>query len=89
MSITGRVQNEAGVIHVVAEQCEDLTPMLAQLSRQGSEISGLARADEVRRPQSRDKVKATPLLELPEPPPVLDETLAEMRRIMPRGRNFH
>jgi error-prone DNA polymerase len=89
MSITGRVQNEAGVIHVVAEHCEDLTPMLAQLSRQGSEISGLARADEVRRPQSRDKVKATPLLELPEPPPVLDETLAEMRRIMPRGRNFH
>ena len=89
IAITGRVQNEAGVIHVVAEQCEDLTPMLSLLSRQGADVSGLARADEVRRPQSREKAKAAPLLSLPEPPPALDERLIEAREVMPRGRNFH
>ena len=91
VAITGRVQNEAGVIHLVAEECEDLTPMLALLSRQGGDISGLARADEVRRPHSRDKVKATPLISAPEsaPAPALEESLTDMRRILPRGRNFH
>jgi error-prone DNA polymerase len=89
IAITGRVQNEAGVIHLVAEECEDLTPMLALLSRQGGDISGLARADEVRRPQSREQIKATPLISVPEPAPVPDESLTEMRRILPRGRNFH
>ena len=89
IAITGRVQNEAGVVHLVAEECEDLTPMLALLSRQGGDISGLARADEVRRPQSREKAKATPLISAPEPAPVFDENLTEMRRILPRGRNFH
>ena len=89
VAITGRVQNEAGVIHLVAEQCEDLTSMLGLLSRQGGDISGLARADEVRRPQSRDKTQVSAPIALSEPPPALHETLIEARRILPRGRNFH
>jgi error-prone DNA polymerase len=48
--VTGRVQEESGVIHVVAEQLEDLTPWLARLAEHGGEIDGLARCDEVRRP---------------------------------------
>jgi error-prone DNA polymerase len=48
------LQNEAGVIHVVAETLEDLTPMLGLLWAQGGGVSSLARADEVRRPQGRD-----------------------------------
>jgi DNA-directed DNA polymerase III PolC len=48
--VTGRVQAESGVIHVVAEQLEDLTPWLARLADHGAEIDGLARCDEVRRP---------------------------------------
>jgi error-prone DNA polymerase len=53
--VTGRVQEESGVIHVVAEQLEDLTPWLARLADHGGEIDGkdiqvLARCDEVRRP---------------------------------------
>jgi error-prone DNA polymerase len=48
--VTGRVQQESGVIHVVAEQLEDLTPWLARLAEHGGEIDGLARCDEVRRP---------------------------------------
>lgn len=50
VAVTGRVQEESGVIHVVAEQLEDLTPFLAQLADHGAEIDGLARCDEVRRP---------------------------------------
>jgi DNA polymerase III alpha subunit len=51
VAVCGKLQNEAGVIHVIAERMEDLTPMLGQLSAEGREIETLARADEVRRPQ--------------------------------------
>jgi error-prone DNA polymerase len=50
VAVTGPVQEESGVIHVVAEQLEDLTHWLAQLADHGAEIDGLARCDEVRRP---------------------------------------
>jgi error-prone DNA polymerase len=48
--VTGRVQAESGVIHVVAEQLENLTPWLARLAERGGDIDALARCDEVRRP---------------------------------------
>ena len=94
VAIRGRVQNEAGVIHIVAEDCEDLTPMLSLLSLQGSAISGLARADEVKRPQTREKTAhppAAPRLIGPQKAEVVPERQAaeEARRVMPRGRNFH
>jgi len=50
VAVTGRLQQESGVIHVVADQLEDLTHWLAQLAEHGAEIEGLTRADEVRRP---------------------------------------
>ncbi len=55
VSVTGRLQSESGVIHVVADQLEDLTVWLAKLAEHGADIDGsdiqvLARADEVRRP---------------------------------------
>ncbi|MBI1202962.1 MAG: DNA polymerase III subunit alpha [Rhodopseudomonas sp.] len=50
VKVSGRVQSESGVIHVVADQLEDLTVWLAKLAEQGADIDGLARADEVRRP---------------------------------------
>jgi DNA-directed DNA polymerase III PolC len=48
--VSGRVQQESGVIHVVAEQLEDLTSWLARLAEHGGDIDSLARCDEVRRP---------------------------------------
>jgi error-prone DNA polymerase len=47
--VSGRVQAESGVIHVVADQLEDLTVWLARLADQGGDIDSLTRADEVRR----------------------------------------
>ena len=50
VAVTGLVQEELGVIHVVADRLEDLTYLLARLAEHGAEIDGLARCDEVRRP---------------------------------------
>ena len=50
VSVSGRVQSESGVIHVVAEKLDDLTFLLGRLADQGADIDALARADEVRRP---------------------------------------
>ncbi len=79
IALTGRVQNEAGVIHIVAERFDDLTPMLGLLSQEGARISSLANADELRHPQDRPKQfdKAQRL------------ALAAEASVMPKGRNFH
>ena len=50
VAVSGRVQEESGVIHVVADQLEDLTLLLGRLAEQGADIDSLTRADEVRRP---------------------------------------
>jgi DNA polymerase III alpha subunit len=50
VAVSGRVQEESGVIHVVADALEDLTVLLARLAEQGADIDSLTRADEVRRP---------------------------------------
>jgi error-prone DNA polymerase len=50
VTIAGRMQKENEVIHVVAEQLEDLTVLLARLAQGGDDIDALARCDEVRRP---------------------------------------
>jgi len=50
VSVAGRVQEESGVIHVVADRLDDLTFLLARLAEQGADIDSLTRADEVRRP---------------------------------------
>ena len=47
VAVTGKLQNEQGVIHIVADRMDDLTPMLGLLSEAGETISALARADEV------------------------------------------
>ena len=49
IAVTGKLQSEAGVIHVVADRMEDLTPMLGLLSERGPEIDAAMPADEARR----------------------------------------
>jgi error-prone DNA polymerase len=50
VAVSGPVQRESDVIHVVAQDIEDLTPLLGHLAEAGADIDGLARCDEVRRP---------------------------------------
>ncbi len=74
VAITGWLQNEAGVIHVIADRVEDLTPMLRLLSSGDIQMTALANADEGRRPPEDRAQRAA---------------LAEVAAVMPGGRNFH
>lgn len=42
ITVSGPVQSESGVIHVVADTLEDFTPWLAQLASQGADTDSLA-----------------------------------------------
>ena len=95
VAVTGKLQSEAGVIHIVAERMNDLTPMLGLLSEAGATIGALARADEVRRPQMTMAQKRQgarfakpPTFEDPRAPPSLPLETADPAQAMPAGRNF-
>jgi hypothetical protein len=48
------VQQESGVIHVVAGRLDDLTSLLARLTEDAPPIESLARADAVKRPHDEN-----------------------------------
>ena len=96
VAVRGKVQEECGVIHVVAEHIEDLTPWLSELSegfQALDSLSSISNADEVKRPTSdgRDG-RYRRLVALARTLPALERdyaTLAdEPRKVMPKGRNF-
>jgi error-prone DNA polymerase len=97
VAVSGKLQSESGVIHIIAERMEDLTPMLGQLSDEGRDIETLAHADEVRRPQMTmaQKRQGNRFAQVqlfsgsPGPPPEPQIDAREVKRAMPAGRNFH
>jgi DNA polymerase III alpha subunit len=97
VAVTGKVQSESGVIHVVANRIEDLTPMLAALSEDAGDLSALARGDEVKRPGADHREKAgmrhPRLVRFFAENPDLARDLAKLSsaagKVMPKGRNFH
>jgi DNA polymerase III alpha subunit len=95
LKVTGRLQSEQGVIHLVAERLQDLSPLLARLSDASIGPNGLARADEVQRPveEQRQKVKpksrATRMLASdPEFGLEVQAVKQAPASAMPKGRNF-
>ncbi|MGP0059063.1 MAG: error-prone DNA polymerase [Beijerinckiaceae bacterium] len=91
IAVTGRVQSESDVTHIIVERAEDLTPWLGLLSRQGGEISSLARADAVKRPHDRDPREAPKQAGLfdREAQDATQDASDDLRRVLPKGRNFH
>src|SRR5262249_34347963 len=97
VGVTGRVQSASGVIHVVADRIEDLTPLLFVLSEDAGDLSSLARADEVARPSADTREKPKPRRHHTQRS--LDDEIAliadfvrksgEPGEVMPKGRNFH
>lgn len=89
IAVTGRLQREGDVVHVVAEKAEDLSRMLGLLSSLGPDMVSLARADEIKRPvllprgRIADREMAPQLFDFAAP-----EEIADTRQVMPKGRNF-
>ena len=91
ISVTGRLQNEAGVVHIIADRLDDLSPLLARLSDRHEAPDALARADEVKRPPPQRKLPRHPrreVTDLLQPAPAPTEAVATAA-VMPKGRNFH
>jgi error-prone DNA polymerase len=74
VAVSGKLQAESGVIHVVSERLDDLTPLLARLA-QGPPVESLAHCDEVKKPVNELRALHThrsrnpplpPLVEIPE-----------------------
>jgi error-prone DNA polymerase len=88
VSVTGKLQNESGVIHVVADRIDDLTPLLRRLSEHGASVETLAHCDEVKRP---DPGYRSPKYRAERAQPLHEAELTEpsLAAVMPKGRNFH
>ncbi len=94
ISVTGTLQNEAGVIHVIAERLDDLTPLLSRLSEDHNCVEVVARADAVKHPaheRHKHPRSGDALVTLFKEQPALahDLGLAATAQVMPKGRNFH
>ena len=95
ISVTGVLQNEKGVIHIVADHFEDLTPLLGRLSEQGARIDPTLPVDEIKRPlisrQRHPRAGDALVTMLKEDKPELEEIAVAQHtaQVMPKGRNFH
>jgi error-prone DNA polymerase len=94
IGVTGRLQNESNVVHVVADKVTDLTPLLRRLSEDHGSLQALMPVDEVRRPVREDHRhprRHNPLISIAKEDPALGDELRRMAAaaVMPKGRNFH
>jgi error-prone DNA polymerase len=95
ISVTGKLQNASGVIHVVAEHMEDLSPLLRRLSEDTALVETTARADAVKRPvleRHRHPRAGDALVLSLKDKPALPDTFGHADHpaaVMPKGRNFH
>ncbi|MNL67099.1 error-prone DNA polymerase [compost metagenome] len=95
VKIRGKLQCESGVIHVVADHIEDMTPMLGLLQREARRFGACERADEVLRPTAdhRQKRRSSGMEAFSPDTQARDITrrndTAETASVMPKGRNFH
>jgi error-prone DNA polymerase len=98
VSVTGVLQNEKDVIHIVADHFEDLTFLLGRLSEHGARIDPAMPPDAVRRPpisrQRHPRSGDTLVTMLKEGHGVEELAVAattaqQTSKVMPKGRNFH
>ena len=95
VSVTGKLQNESGVIHVVADRLDDLTSLLRRLAHDTGCVETLAHGDHVKRSTSDWRAplhSMTSPMKPIEPEFAFTEEFAPVERVqavMPKGRNFH
>jgi error-prone DNA polymerase len=88
IEVKGRLQKTEGVIHVVAAEVRDRTPMLARLSEADASFDTLARADEVKRPVVEQRLKKARTSDAQALFREMPELIDDIHRVMPKGRNF-
>lgn len=92
VAVTGPLQSASGVIHVVLDHIEDLTPLLRGLSDEHGCVDIPAHADQTRRPiieRHRHPRAGDALVTLLKEEPGHFAPAAEIAQVMPKGRNFH
>jgi error-prone DNA polymerase len=102
LAVTGKLQNEHGVIHVIAERLTDLSGLLKRLAEDTGCVEALANCDEVRRPVPESRLspqrigqptartrKFSEIADELVPEGVGEPETARIRAVMPKGRNFH
>ncbi|KAF0184436.1 MAG: error-prone DNA polymerase [Caulobacteraceae bacterium] len=78
-AVDGVVQNESGVVHIVAERLHDFSPLLTRLSSDTMPVA-TARADETSRSTADARTH---------PRNVRHDLAGNAAGVMPKGRNFH
>jgi error-prone DNA polymerase len=95
--VSGKLQCESDVIHIVAEQMTDLTPWLANLSEAAASIDPYGPTDEVRRGIDQDRRTTRSRALIAAAPNEVHIDLSSKRvediarttaSVMPKGRNF-
>ncbi len=89
VEVRGRLQKSDGVIHLIAAEVVDRTPLLSTLGDQAAGLDVLSRADEVKRPVQESRVKKNKTGEAQALFREMPELVNDIRRVMPKGRNFH
>jgi error-prone DNA polymerase len=92
IAVTGELQNESGVIHVVARHMEDLSPLLRRLSEEHhASIESLSPCDASKRPEpgnrSPKRMAERRAWASKEAARIGED--APVAAVMPKGRNFH
>ena len=93
--VTGKLQSESGVIHIVAERIEDLSHRLEALSEAAQTVDFRSPPDEIKRAIGHDSRvrpnrRGIDREALREPAGHIGgEPAANVRKLMPKGRNFH
>lgn len=90
VKIFGRLQSQSGIIHIVVDHIEDLTPMLGLLQTEVRRFAVLERADEVLngpRPDPRQSRKDR--ISYAGGSTANVQSGLDTARVMPKGRNFH
>jgi DNA polymerase III alpha subunit len=95
-AVRGKLQSESNVIHVIADEIEDLTPLLSELHADTTALEPMSRADEVKRPVPDSGTSPGARANLHKHPrnvrplqPARDSHAAKVHAVMPKGRNFH
>jgi error-prone DNA polymerase len=88
--VAGRLQSESGVVHIVAEKIEDLTPWLSVLLEEAAPSAPETADKGDGAVGSQDRRKLAPFLRSSAPVGTADaQTLARKAgSVMPKGRNF-